>query len=477
MAIIAVLVSVLSCTNHNGPDEQTTIQASESTSTPTGDPDFELPDLDLDGFTMTMLRSETYFTEHGVWADSDKTGDRVSEAVYKRNLKIEEKYKCTIALLKSNSDHPSSDIPLYVADDSGAVDVVFDGGGQIVKMLDYFYDLNKLAYFDFDKPWWNREFNEGVSIGGKLYLTIGSYMTDARQYIFHIIFDKAVADDLQISDSTFYQIVRDDQWTLDKMTEYAKLASKDVNGDGVFDTNDRYGFLGQVYLNWSLALGAGLHCVEKDKDDIPIDTLGSSRNFDVIDAVLKLTTDPTVTQYAERMTGVDNVWRKLRELETSNGMWLFLGGALGDYMRAVPDPGYGVLPSPKLDERQTRYYHDASLGNSPTTAIPICSNDPDKVSFILEAMSYYSYKEVLPEFYENYLNTKLVRDDDSIEMLQLIHNSLFYDVGALFGWGGMHSVVATMTDQNLLASRYDSIRETISAQMNDSVSMILKRID
>ena len=439
----------------------------------TDEPELDLPDIDLKGFKMTILRSSTYFTENGIWSDDQLTGDKVSEAVYRRNASIEETYQCEIALLPSNSYHPSQEIPRYILSGDNLVDVVVDGGAEIVSQLENFYDLNKLDYFDFSKPWWNLAFNEGVSLCGKLYLTVGSYMLAARQHIFQVMFDMEVAKEIGIEPASLYKLVDDNSWTLEIMTRYAKTANKDLNGDQIMSADDRYGLLGQVYDNWTLALGAGLHTVEKDKDDMPTVVINSDRNNTIVNTILKLTGDYGTTLFAERMTGVDDVWAKLNQLSVADGQWLFLCGAIVDPMRSKLDD-YGILPSPKLDETQTRYYHDASLGNSPTTAVPVTAKDADKVSYILEVMSYKSYKDVLPVFYQSYLDQKLARDEDSVRMLRLIHDSLYYDVGAMFNWGGMHAVIATMTDHSLLASQYASIAEKIVNEMNSTLDEIME---
>lgn len=473
--VVLMLLPAIACQKPQTDNSQTTDGTSDVASSGTqgdsssGEPQLELPNTNLNGFTMTILRSSSYFTEPGVWSEEEMSGDQVSDEVFKRNALIEKTYNCKIELLPTTAEHPSHEISKYVSSGDGAVDMMLDGGTYISQTLQYYTDLNTLDYFDFEKPWWNQDFNKGVSLGNKLFLTVGSYLLKARQGIYHIIFNKVVADDIDIDPDSLYQMVRDNEWTLDVMTTFAKKAKMDLNGDGIFTYEDRYGLLGELYCNWTLSLGAGFRCVDKDVDDLPVVTFGSERNSDVIDAVLKMTSDLETTLYAERITGVDNYWTTKNELSVTNNRWLFLCCGLGDRMRTM-EQDYGVLPCPKLDEQQDRYYHDASLGNSPVTTIPLSATDANKVAFILEAMSYYSYRDVLPVFYQNYLNTKLARDSESVEMLKLIHDSLYYDVGAMFDWG-MHSIVAFMT-KNTLAKDYDAYRVKIRSKINASLDVI-----
>ena len=424
-----------------------------------------LPDKDLDGFTLTLLRSRTSFIEQGVYVE-ELTGDPVPDAIYERNVFLEDTYNCAIELLPSESQHPTTDIAQYVMSGDDTVDVLLDGGQHIANSSKNFYNLNELSYFDFTKPWWNQEFNKGITIGGQLHFTIGAYMTTARQNIYQMLFNKNVATDHGIDPQELYNLVREGKWTLDEMISYAGVVKKDLNGDGVYDTNDMWGMIGENYLTWTLALGAGFRCAEKDENDLPVITFGTEQNVNILEKVMELAGSRETTIFAQRMTGVDDIWGTLSKMRTSSGCWLFSGGALGGGMRDMEDD-YGVLPSPKYDETQSRYYHDASLGNSPTTGVPISASDPDTVSFLLEAMSYYSYCNILPIFYDSYLNTKLVRDEESVEMLQLIHDSIYYDIGALYNWGDMRMIIENMANDttSTLASQYASISKVITKTM------------
>ena len=434
-----------------------------------------LPEKDLDGFAFTMLRSGSFFTEKGVWTE-ELTGDAVPDAIYERNVFIEDKYNCVLEVLESAAQHPSSgDVPKYVKSGDDSVDMVLDGGQFIANTSENYRNMNALPYFDFSSPWWNREFNEGITIAGKLYFTIGAYMTTARQNIYHIIFNKTLAENYGIGANGFYDLVREDRWTLDRMAESAELVKSDLNGDGEYDSNDLWGLLGENYVTWTMALGAGFRCAEKDADDLPAITFNSESNFNVMDKVMRLAGNRDTALFAQRMTGVDDVWATLGQLSNMSGRWLFRIGALGNALREMEDD-YGVLPSPKYDESQHRYYHDASLGNSPASAVPISAADAELSAFVMEAMSYESFIRVLPIFYQNYLETKLVRDEDSVEMLRIVHNSLYYDVGALYNWGDMRMIIENMANgsENTLATKYASIAKVVQKQMEKTVKKIME---
>ena len=117
---------------------------------------------------------------------------------------------------------------------------------------------------------------------------------------------------------------------------------------------------------------------------------------------------------------------------------------------------------------------DASLGNSPVAAIPISASEGGATaSFILEAMSYESYDRVLPVFYDNYLTTRLVRDEESVEMLRIIHDTLYYDIGALFNWGNLRIMIEDCcAAKNPPVSQFAKSRQRIQSFMEKTLEKI-----
>ena len=80
-----------------------------------------------------------------------------------------------------------------------------------------------------------------------------------------------------------------------------------------------------------------------------------------------------------------------------------------------------------MSDDQERYYSlPAVLCN--VISIPVTA-DSDMAGLILEALCVESVGSVKPAFYDTLLNGKIVRDDDSKEMLDIIFDSKVYDIG------------------------------------------------
>jgi hypothetical protein len=93
---------------------------------------------------------------------------------------------------------------------------------------------------------------------------------------------------------------------------------------------------------------------------------------------------------------------------------------------------FGIVPYPKYDSVQENYYSYVD-GHASMMAVPLCLTDPEWTGIIIEELSYLSYKDILPVYYDVVLNVKLVRDEESVEMLKILFDSKTFDFG--YAWG------------------------------------------
>ena len=85
------------------------------------------------------------------------------------------------------------------------------------------------------------------------------------------------------------------------------------------------------------------------------------------------------------------------------------------------DFNFGVLPMPKYDEAQERYYSRTFDACCPV--IPVTCPDPDMAGAVLEALTCEAYNTTLPAYIETGLQNKYVRDEDSSEMATIVLES------------------------------------------------------
>ena len=75
------------------------------------------------------------------------------------------------------------------------------------------------------------------------------------------------------------------------------------------------------------------------------------------------------------------------------------------------------------------------------------------IGYVLDALNEYSYKYLRPAIYDLSLSTKGARDEDSLEMLELIMSKRQYDFAGFAEVGGSYPFTPAMTYRKLLANK------------------------
>ena len=104
---------------------------------------------------------------------------------------------------------------------------------------------------------------------------------------------------------------------------------------------------------------------------------------------------------------------------------------------------FGLLPMPKYDEAQEDYYTVTGYSTALLT-VPSVIENPEMVGWALDALSYDSWKSVLPIYYDVRLEQKGLRNEDSIAMLDIVRSSLAAEPTLMLGIA--YNYVSAMDD-------------------------------
>ncbi|MFA6948935.1 MAG: hypothetical protein WCQ72_08125, partial [Eubacteriales bacterium] len=324
-----------------------------------------------------------------------------------------------------------------------------------------FYDV---PYVDITAEWWDQAIIRDLSLCGKMYVMTGDVSVYDEELNYGVYFNKAVAQQYDIPDC--YQLARDGGWTVEKMTEYGHTVTHDINGDGVLGEDDCYGVLTDygVASVWFFAFG-GKMC-SLDSNGKPQLAMGDEKTAGIIDSLSKFLTDKNLTLNASETKGQ---WKGFDTMLVGDRA-LFRPGSIYDvplYRSMVSD--FGILPYPKLDEAQEQYYHLIATWVCPGISIPVTCSDLERTGIILEALAYASKDTVTKAYYDVNLYTKVARDDESGDMLDIIFGTKRYDLAKTFGWGGLDVVVQTSAkDSGKFASLYAAAESKAQAQLEES---------
>lgn len=480
---LALLLSanIVSCGFENKPEDTVPPPPDsndvESTTEPV-DPAsvLELPATDFGGREFRVLGNDgdrDQWDNFEIFSEAED-GDVVNDAVFKRNRAIEERYNVKIAqYLVETIEQDACLVPHIrqtVMSGEDLYDLAFTTISNIgtLPREGLVYDLNGVKNINFTKNWWNQDVNDTLSVDGKLFFTSSDFSLRDKSRAYILTYNKEMVKQNNLDDPV--SLVRENKWTIDRFGEMATQVAVDLNGDGEVNDTDQFGVGADSYNAFvTFVYGCGVNAVGKDENDIPVLTLNSDRTVSAIDKVRSFFTLKNVTVIPDQWEGkVDYDHWSVSPKGFKEGRILFsttfpheLKGYSAD---CVND--YGIIPYPKFDEAQEKYYTYADRF-SMLFCIPLSCADPDFAGFMLEALSAESTDTSLKAYYEISCKTKYTYDADSAEMLDLTFDGIQYDLSRIYGISGINDVLVNIPPKrkNSFASDYAKIESKAQADI------------
>ncbi len=439
----------------------------------------DLPEDDFEGYEFTML-TKGYYSTHWYSMEAyaeELTGEPVNDAVYNRNAVIGEKYNFTVAEAYGASEDPSGDLKKAVQAGEDMYDLLLIGGTVLGSLAQqgFLVDLTTMPHMDLSKPWYDQSANASLSIANKLHMTAGDLNIMDNNATWALLFNKSLAEDIGTED--LYQLVTEGKWTLDLLEEYATLAARDLNGDGVQNEFDQWGIQGEGFNTMALIQGGGAFPFGKDENDIPVITIQDEHFYDAFAKANAINGNFDICMFVNNFTGYSDVWAECMDLAFTEGRVLFACVGLNRVTLFREMEGdFGILPLPKYDEDQEKYHDLISLWSANMISIPKTMSDANRTGIIVEALSAESKYTLTPAYYDKTLKTKSARDEESAAMLDLIFEARAFDLGLMYSLGGMFDVPGSLTQSGKtdLASSIESKMKGTQAAIDKLVEAIQK---
>ncbi len=411
-----------------------------------------VPDKDFGGKTFDILTAGNWnndWTEIYDFQAEEENGEPINDAVFQRNLAIEERFNVDIVEINNmgNDKGGTGKGAKFIEKSVMASDFAYDAslmGAYDVSTLsynNYLLDLaSEVPHVDLTKPWWDQKASSDLAMRGKMYYTTGDISTIDNDCTFCMLFNKNLLNTYDMEDP--YQLVRDGKWTLDKFMEMASQVSQDLNGDSKYDENDLYGFcIWQDSMMGMVNAAGEKFCTINESGDLEL-TLNTERTMDMITRYMTLAYDRTIS-FSIFHSG------DLIEQMFANDQVLFYSRYLCIIKKyRNMDTDFGVLPYPKFDEAQDAYYHTVAPYGCSFICVPAVVEDVEMTGSVLEAMACESMYTVTPAYYDITLEGKQLRDDESAEMLDLILGSRVFDLGQFYQVGGYNEEIMNLFRNN-----------------------------
>ena len=420
------------------------------------------------------------------WEEIDvdtQTGVMLEDAIFDRNATVEEKYDVVITkeYVDINGSPPYNTV-FRSNEQSG------DQRFQMITLItariapycleNMMVNMFELENLHTDMPWWNQDSVRSYTVGDALFFAAPEMLLRDKGATATVFFNKGIAENYKITD--LYKLVEEGSWTWEEMLSMCETVTGDLDGDDmVSSSEDMFGFTGGTRdIPYFLFTASGQKFATIDEDGYLEMTFGTDESYitawqDILDDFMfsEYYFGNTV-DYALIPNGFD-------PFQADKSLFMMDLVRLVVILRNMKTD-YGLLPVPKYDESQEDYaslvwmHHDSVLG------IPGSVTNTDVVSTVLEYLSYLSYYDIYPIFYETVLSDRSMRDEQSVEMLEIIFRTRTFDPGHYwleFELHNANSFLSVFEDgvQNIasLWARLQSAAEVKVEEFNEAVDDLM----
>ena len=388
-------------------------------------------DLDFDGAAVHLYFRDT-IERYSVYG-TDNEGDIVTDAIWDRNVRVQERLHVAFDYIRSISS-TIGDVTAAIRQAAAAGlnewDIILTTNNSSVTqgMDNIMLDLRALPHLDLDQPYWWQDAMDNVSLTGdaRRYL-IGDFMLLNYLRTGAFYYNKNLYENVYGDAEEPYGYVLDGSWTYDRMLERAQGAYKDANGNGKTDVEDTVGYvIASTYEEQmcQVAEAFAITTYSRAEDGSVELDMGNEHIFDVSERLYDMASRPCALISGSKISEAAAVF--------TEGHVLFFPGRFdsitGSGFREMEDD-YGILPYPKYDGNQREYV--TLCHNSSACACVLSTLGKDRYALtgaVLEALGAESYRSVTDLFLETALKFKYSRDAASGQVIDIILASIHKDL-------------------------------------------------
>lgn len=434
-----------------------------------------VPALNYENRDFRVIYHDSQFYTLDIVAN-ETNGDIINDAVYERNLYVEERLGVNILPVPagSNSTGVIDVVKPSVLSASDDFDFVVSHAIRTAALVgeNLFCNWYDIPYIELEQPWWIQKAVEQLTVGDKAYLMLGDYALIAIGGTYCMYFNKDIGDANGIGSGNLYTTVTEGGWTYDYMNGIVKNLALDIDGDGKMGDGDQYGLFtttNSPAVAYQWAFNAPL--TSRDSDNMPELVLDQGKWSTVVDTVYSLYYDNAGTYVKESLESEFPMFR-------NESVFLINAYLQTSILFRDLDFDYGIIPYPKLDEDQSDYMTMVD-GFHTLFCIPITVTDTDFVGATVELLNAESYRSVVPTYYETALKVKYARDNESVQIMDMILDGRAFDFGYFYdNWTGFAFMLQDLMQKKSkdFASYYAS-RESQAIAQFESVMEAYSALD
>lgn len=450
---------------------------------------------DLGGFTLDILAVQSgFWNMHTDLAPTTYNGETINSAVYERNEMVRSLYNANIVAHEDVVGDGYYKMAERLSQDqlSGVnkYDTAYICASSVTSLINIeaLVNLYSLPEIQLDKEWWSPLVTKEATLGsGKystLFFTQSNLSLTAFDLTWCVYFNKAVHQKQQIED--LYALVENGQWTIEKMKTIAKSVAND-NGDESFaykeDGNAFYGIT--TYWNGAKALldGGNVKYVTLDENGDPTPNITNERFTNLTQDLAYLFGEPGTFTYggpSKEGNTPGNAGDYIKIFNAGRSLFCIaeVKSSVSDFKSFNGD--FGILPLPKYESDPQVNYRSWTNYISPVLVIPNTLDEATthNTALLLDVLSFYSERDLLPEYYHVVLEGRGAKDAQSLNMLEIINETRTFDSSLAYEWTEefaeelSKTILAGVTDVSSVVKNYQekiqtNIKSTLDKIYND----------
>ncbi len=368
-----------------------------------------------------------------VFSSSEEKPGVINATVAERNEFLKYKYGADVVAIQKEEAVIADELKRAIESGTEYCDMLSVSAKKTVNLYlsGLLYDMNKLPDFNLDSGFFDKDNSKKLATNNSLYLLADptNLVYNETYAIFYNrdLIEKAGAESPE-------SLVKRGKWTWDKFLEISKTAARDVYNktsadlaNDVFAYGNYYGEGTYPLVMWASA-GKGL--------------VGNTYRTPV---ELSMTPDEAENQARKLKTYYDTKGRYPKEGDDAlkafrSGRLVFFCNKL-DYLYDFRNGGsaeskFGVVPLPKLDESQERYYslvgNDARVMSVPKTVEKYTDQRKRFVSVVISAICATGESTVCKSYVSAHISLYFTNNDEA-SAFKAICESITFDFANVFG--------------------------------------------
>ncbi|MCQ2427467.1 MAG: hypothetical protein MJ137_03550 [Clostridia bacterium] len=478
LALLMLAAALVACADKPGEGENTTAAQAGSESKPNettasiydenGYLLDKLPEkMNLGGDISLLYWSDVENTEFEVL---ETTGDLVENAIFKRDLNVQDRLGVTIVYSSTpgnnNNNAAYTNYVKNAINNGDTIDIFASYSMTTANIATLGLAENLLEYksMDFTAPWWPADLINETTINNKLFFCSGDISTNLLYMMYTVFFNKSIISDFNLESP--YDLVAANEWTFEKFMEMANTVCDTSN---VGSSEYIYGFntTSAVHVD-PFFYGAGLRTLERGEDGTPVisDSWHSEKTESVIaGANAFLTSAASVTSTPDVFLTNRSLFTMSRAVYAKNSL-------------ANADVEFGIAVTPKYDKEQENYATCLAFPAS-LYGISTSSQRKEDASVVLEALASEGYRTVTPMLFEVSLKSKYAQDSETGKMFDLIRETVVFDLGRLYTTVFNKRTYQLFRNAMVAATytSYSSLFKAESKQMDSYLKNLLKSFE